>query len=347
MPSDAFWADLWESGEGGSKVIPRRPTELVPVRRVQYGAAPQQFCELRLPPLPVAPRLARPIDGEATARVPVAVFVHGGFWKSEWSLDLSHAMAEDLAQHGWASWNIEYRRVGYKSNGYEGQEGAGFPGTLQDVSTALDSLADIRTPDGEPDLDLERVILIGHSAGGHLALWLAQAHRQTTISLLPPLPGAQEHQAASQRRCRIVPLAVVGQAPVADLHEAFAKHLSDDGDATERFMGGGPEDSDELARYYNDVSPAALLPLGCAQLLVSGTEDSDVPIELTRAYAEKVRTTVPADTVTMLEFPGCGHYEIITPMDPTWPQQRAAIEELLQHASASLAAAGYERSVSL
>ena len=126
---------------------------------------------------------------------------------------------------------------------------------------------------------------------------------------------------------------------MADLHEAFAKKLSDDGDAVERFMGGGPDMSSELAQYYHTASPAALLPLGCAQLLVSGTEDDDVPIELTRAYAEKVRTSHPADSVTLLEFPGCGHYEIITPMDPTWSRQRAAIEELLEQASSAAAVA--------
>ena len=143
--------------------------------------------------------------------MPVAVFVHGGFWKCEWGLDLSYAMAEDLAHRGWASWTIEYRRVGYKGNGHQGDEGAGWPGTFQDVATALDKLADVEV-EGGTQLDLNRVILIGHSAGGHLALWLTQAHCQSAVSLLPGI--------IPERRCRIVPAAVVGQAPVADLHAA-------------------------------------------------------------------------------------------------------------------------------
>ena len=101
-----------------------------------------------------------------------------------------------------------------------------------------------------------RVVVIGHSAGGHLALWLAQAYRQQMVPLL----------GAATRRCRVKPLAVVGQAPVADLHKAHAQRLSDDGDAAERFMGEGPE-SVASGSAYAAASPAALLPLGCAQLV--------------------------------------------------------------------------------
>lgn len=209
-----FWADYWEPGTAGSRVVPRRPASApgVAVQRVRYGPAPQHMCELRLPSSESASRLSR------AGRVPIAVFVHGGFWKCEWAHDLAHAMADDLAGFGWASWNLEYRRVGYKANGYEGDEGAGWPGTLQDVATALDKLADVaaaRNSDKRAafGLDLERVVVIGHSAGGHLALWLAQAYRQTEVGLLACA-------GRTGQRCRIIPAAVVGQAPVADLHKA-------------------------------------------------------------------------------------------------------------------------------
>ena len=89
---------------------------------------------------------------------PVAVVIHGGFWKAEYGLDLNEALAEDLAERGWAAWNIEYRRLG---------NGGGVPETLDDVSAAIDKLAEL---DG---VDLSRVVTIGHSAGGHLAAWAA------------------------------------------------------------------------------------------------------------------------------------------------------------------------------
>ena len=256
---DAFWRDEGQSGvgaSGSSKVVPRLLLpDAVPSRRVRYGPAEQHFAELRLPTDASAPARAR------GGRSPVAVFVHGGFWKSEWALDLEVAMADDLAHHGYASWNIEYRRVGYKENEFVSHEGAGWPGTFQDVATALDKLADVAAEVGS--LDMERVILIGHSAGGHLALWLAQAHRQLTVPLLG-------EEGTAGRRCRVKPLAVVGQAPVADLHQAYDMKLSDDGDAAEVFMGGSPE-SVAGGAAYPAASPAALLPLGCPQLVIAST----------------------------------------------------------------------------
>ena len=340
---DAFWRDEWQSGDAttGSRVVPRLlSSDPVPVRRVRYGPADQHFAELRLPTVESARLRAR------RGSSPVAVFVHGGFWKSEWALDLENAMADDLARRGWASWNIEYRRVGFKANNYVAQDGAGWPGTFQDVATALDKLADVAAEleqmpaagDGAPTprLDLQRVVLIGHSAGGHLALWLAQAHRQEAVMLLGEVAA---------RRCRVKPLAVVGQAPVADLEKAFRQSLSDDGDAAAQLMGGSPESVLVDGRSaYEVASPAALLPLGCAQLLISGTDDTDVPIALTREYVEDVRRA-GCDAVTLLEFPGAGHYELITPMDPTWPTQRAAIERLLDDEESRNGCAGSANAV--
>ena len=96
--------------------------------------------------------------GELYGEGPVAVLIHGGFWKAQYGLDLEVALAQDLAGRGWAAWNIEYRRLG---------NGGGVPETLDDVAAAIDALADI---DG---VDLSRVVAIGHSAGGHLAAWSA------------------------------------------------------------------------------------------------------------------------------------------------------------------------------
>lgn len=176
----------WVVGEpGGSDIAPRCPNP-VPATRHTYGTAPQQFCDLRVPSSPP----------DAGSLRPVAVFVHGGAWKNSWTLDLADACADDLTHRGWATWNCEYRRVGHIGDDYAGDEGGGFPGTLLDVAAALDALADVARAEA---LDLTRVVLIGHSSGGHLALWLAQAHRSELLT-------------AHGTQCRVVPCLVVGQA---------------------------------------------------------------------------------------------------------------------------------------
>ena len=131
---------------------------------------------------------------------PVAVLIHGGFWKAEYGLELMDALAADLSASGWAAWNIEYRRLG---------NGGGVPGTLDDVGAAIDHL------DQLPGVDLSRVVTIGHSAGGHLAAW-----------------------AATRDHHRVAVTGVVSQAGVLDLQRAAELHLSDDV-ATE-FLGGHP-----------------------------------------------------------------------------------------------------------
>ena len=136
---------------------------------VRYGDSPQQVGSLRLP-----------IDaGEGP--FPVIAFIHGGFWRNTYDSSLSEPQAADARSKGYATWNFEYRRVG--------DEGGGYPGTLDDIATAIDALARIDAP-----LDLDRVFVVGHSAGGHLALWVGQ--RDDPV---------------------VVPQLVVGQAPVADL----------------------------------------------------------------------------------------------------------------------------------
>jgi acetyl esterase/lipase len=130
---------------------------------------------------------------------PVAVLIHGGFWKDQYGLDLMVPLAEDLAARGWAAWNIEYRRLG---------NGGGVPSTLDDVSAAIDLLADL-------PVDRSRVVAIGHSAGGHLAAWAATREAPTVA-----LTG------------------VVAQAGVLDLARARELRLSDG--VVDRFLGEHP-----------------------------------------------------------------------------------------------------------
>ena len=93
---------------------------------------------------------------------PVVVLLHGGFWRAQRTLELMRPLAADLAGRGFAAWNLEYRRVG--------QPGGGWPGTCEDVAAGLDHLARLA---GREPLDLDRLVVAGHSAGGHLALWSA------------------------------------------------------------------------------------------------------------------------------------------------------------------------------
>ena len=138
--------------------------------------------------------------GELSGEGRVAVLIHGGFWKSRYGLDLEQALAEDLADRGWAAWNIEYRRLG---------NGGGVPETLDDVGAAIDALADL---DG---VDLSRVVAIGHSAGGHLAAW-----------------------AATREDPRVSLTAFVSQAGVLDLQRARELRLSNG--VVDRFLAGQP-----------------------------------------------------------------------------------------------------------
>lgn len=225
---------------------------------VRYGDAPQQFGELRLP------------DGSGL--FPVVVFLHGGFWRNTYDLTLAHPQAEDARDRGYATWNVEYRRVG--------DPGGGFPGTLDDVATAVDALARIDAP-----LDLDRVVVVGHSAGGHLALWVGQ--RVDAV---------------------VVPRLVVGQAPVADL--VAGRELS--GGAVAEFMGSEPEDRPE---DYDRADPARQLPIRVPQLIVIGTDDDEVPLAVVEGYA-----AVAGPGLDFRVFDGVDHYDVIRPSSPTWEE---------------------------
>jgi acetyl esterase/lipase len=159
----------------------------------------------------------------------VAVLLHGGFWRDRFDLALMAPLAGDLAARGWTAWNVEYRRLG---------SGGGVPATLDDVGAAIDHLAEL-------DLDLSRVVAIGHSAGGHLAAWAA-----TREDPRVPLTG------------------VVSQAGVLDTRRALELNLSDG-----------------VAREFLDASPIERLPLSAPALLVHGGRDDTVPVELSERFA--------------------------------------------------------------
>lgn len=265
--------------------------------RLAYGPEYPQFGELYLP--------------ERAGPYPVIPLIHGGYWRARYDLTLMKELAEDLARRGYAAWNIEYRRVGDK--------GGGWPGTFLDVARAIDYLRIIAT---RYELDLRRVVPVGHSAGGHLAFWLAMRPR------IPANSALADSNIAAREGERTTPLPLTGAislAGVLDLETAWRLHLSND--AVVELLGATFPDAPER---YAEASPAAMLPLGVPQILIHGTRDSNVPIEISRAYAAKAKS--PGDLVTYLELEGIDHFDVIDPRSTAWEKTVEALQELLQAA---------------
>jgi dipeptidyl aminopeptidase/acylaminoacyl peptidase len=226
--------------------------------RHPYGTHPSQFFELWCP-------------SAGAQHGQLVILLHGGFWRAAYGLELMEDMAIDLSARGYGVANLEYRRVG---------DGGGYPMTLQDLGAALEAL------DRLADLDASRPALIGHSAGGQLALWLA-SRRQVA--------------------------GVVSLAGVTDLEEADRRHLG--AGAADAFLGGAAQ---EVPERYAASSPIRLLPLGVPQLLVHGDQDDRVPIELSQRYAQAAQRAGDADVI-LETFAGVEHFEPIDPRGRTWP----------------------------
>jgi len=229
--------------------------------RHRYGGGRSRFGELYLP------------EGELPP--PVAVVLHGGFWRQRYDRTLMDGLCRDLAASGWAAWNLEYRRLGFLAGG-------GWPATFEDVAAGIDHLATL------PGLDLGTVAAVGHSAGGHLALW-----------------------AASRERARVPVTHVAAQAAVGDLCEAARLGLSRD--AAAKLLGGRPERRPER---YAAVSPIERLPLGVPQLLVHGEEDGIVPLSMSLHYHDAALAA--GDPVELVILPATGHFEHVDPRSDAW-----------------------------
>lgn len=242
-----------------------------------YGTLSDQVADVWLPP----------VRGDRRAGLPLVLFLHGGFWRAAYDRAHTAPLAEALAADGFAVCTPEYRRVG--------QEGGGWPGTFDDVRGAATALpaAVARATAG---LVAGRwVILAGHSAGGHLALWTA---------------SHIDDEARSTIR------AVVSLAGVCDLAASFRLRLGDN--ATADLIGGGP---DRYPDRYASADPSAALPLGIRISLVHGTADDRVPWEQSRDYAARARTA--GDQVSLVTLPATGHFELIDPLSAAWPAVQA------------------------
>ncbi len=258
-----------------------------PTARLPYGDAPSQYAELFLPP--------------GTGPFPVAVLVHGGCWTSKFGgITQLRNMAGALAARGIAVWNVEYRR--------SDEAGGGYPGTYQDMHAALELL---QAQAGRHRLDLQRLVAVGHSAGGQLVQWMAGRAR---------IP-------ASSPLFRAKPLAVpavVSLGGLADLRNEAALIKSSCGRDTVELAGTpGPGRPD----VFVDTNAAELMPNGSRTWLVTGELDTISPPRVAHDYAARARKA--GDHAEVVILPGASHYDEVAASSPAWPLVAGVIERAL------------------
>ncbi len=240
----------------------------------RYGATSRQRGEWWVPP--------------TEGLLPTVVLVHGGYWRPDYDLTLENALAADLASRGYLVWNVDYA-----------PSSDPWPATLTDAAAAYDhTFRGLRAD----RVDRERVAVVGHSAGGHLALWLASRDR-----LPPGAPGAGEH---------VRPALAVPQAPVAALVRASALGLG--GGAVDALLGGTPS---QVAERYAVADPTALAPSGVRTVLVHGVADDIVPLSQSEDYL------AVAQDCTLERVPG-GHFEHLDPASAACEALRTALTTL-------------------
>lgn len=249
----------------------------LPDARIRYGeASPVQFADLRLPRTPPPP-----------GGFPVAVFVHGGGWLADWTKDYAAPFVEALTGAGLATWDLEFRRMGNRNGGY--------PETFRDVGLAADHLREVAR---SYPLDLNRVVAMGHSTGGHLALWLTGRHNlrpESPLFVPDPLPLK----------------GVISLGGVNDL-----EHSLEFGGRADILTLLGATSATEAASLFNETSPLRLLPFGVPQVLILGTLEDDWRIEMTRAYAETAKRS--GDVVRLLKPEGMDHFDVVDSFGPAF-----------------------------
>ena len=255
-------------------------------RTLPYGQDANQIGELRLPAGP-GPH-------------PVVVLVHGGCWMPQAARYLA-AMGDELKKDRIASWNIEYRRIG--------QPGGGWPGTYLDVGHAIDQLRDLAAP---YQLDLNRVVVLGHSAGGHLAMWAGTRQRidaKSPLFLRRPLPIR----------------GVINMAGPIDMTANIA-HYDEmcRGHVVSSLMGGAVA---AVPERYRLASAQTFLPLGLPQILIWGDQEDFVPQPLVEQYVSAA--TRAGDRARLVLVPAAGHFETASPFTAAWPLVHEAIRSLL------------------
>lgn len=247
--------------------------------RITYGGDPNQFFDLRLPK----------DKGTSGKLYPVLINLHGGFWRAKYNLDHAGHLCAALAEKGVATVNVEYRRVG--------NDGGAWPGTFEDIRSAYHFVAQHAR---QHSLDSRKTVVMGHSAGGQLALCLAG------------------HEPSVRK--------VVSLAGVVDLQRAYQLHLSND--AVVEFLRGTPA---EVRDHYREADPMQLSITPAQQWLIHGKVDDVVPPDFSRDYVS-AKQKHPAghkkEDVHLVEITGAGHFELIDPRSSAWKQVEQTVLEL-------------------
>ena len=258
--------------------------------RLSYGTDPLQFGELRVP--------------ATKGPHPVAIVIHGGCWMAKLgtmdpravAIDNMRPLAHALTEAGIATWNIEYRRIG--------NPGGGWPGSFRDVAAAADFL---KTIAANRQLDLNRVVSIGHSAGGHFALWLAARHR---------IPASSDlYSAAPLKMTGVVDLDGPG-----DLKASLAiQQPVCGGPVITDLIGGSPEQQPDRFRA---ASPIELLPLGVRQVFLAGRMFGP------QAPGYEAAATKAGDSI-QVSVSDAGHFVFIDPASSMWPTVLKSVKSVL------------------
>lgn len=253
--------------------------------RIAYGRDPAQFGELRLP--------------AGAGPFPVAMLIHGGCWLSDFDYRYMNHLAAAITAQGYASWTVEYRRLG--------ESGGGWPQTFTDTGSALDALRELAH---RHRLDLQKIATIGHSAGGQLALWLAAR---------PRLPA----DSAIRGRDPLPIRGAIGLAAITDMAQYRIGPADSCHASVDPLLGGTP---DTVPERYAQTSPRALLPIGVPQWLIQGQLD---PIVSAASVSDYVRAALQAgDRVNELRF-DAGHFDAAAPDAEAWSALLLALKQAL------------------
>jgi acetyl esterase/lipase len=241
--------------------------------RLVYGSDRNQFLDLRIPSSKEKP-------------FPLVINIHGGYWRAKYNLEHAGHLCAALTAKGVATANLEYRRVG--------DQGGAWPGTFADIRSAYHFL---KQNAQRHRVDVRRIVVMGHSAGGQLALCL----------------GGHEPDV---RR-------IVSLAGVVDLRRAYQLHLSND--AVVEFLRGSPS---EIPDHYREADPMELSISAAEQWLVHGTEDEVVPASFSRDYLAAKQKSPRKEDVHLLEIARAGHFDLIDPRSQAWNQVQELVLRL-------------------